>query len=192
MRTLPRVDGVCLRGAHEHRGRVGAAVLGRRVLVEAVGGLGLECVVSAPPLLQVAVEAHPGSVQVEVAHVAGAVVAERVHDIRGDERERAGAEHAVAVVEGERERAFEHVEAVRVQPVHVRVGPTLAGGVARLREHDVLEGEPDAHRPPGRDDDRLTTGSSMTRRSGSAAVVGLRVMAGGRLAGREPQRAETQ
>ena len=121
-------------GSHDHGGTDRA----RRPPAEDAGrsgrGLGPERLARTADLLQVPVEAQVGCVDVEVARLAGTVGAVAVDDVRGNEGKGAGAEHPVAVGEGHRDRAVEHVEAVCVQPVHVRVGPSLTRAVARLRE----------------------------------------------------------
>ena len=117
------------------------------MLVEAGRELGAERLARAADLLDVAVEADSGRVQVEKAHLASAGIAERVHHVRGHEGESTGADRMVAVRKGEHERACEDVEGVRVQPVHVQVWPALTACIARLGDDDILEREPDAHRP---------------------------------------------
>ena len=113
MSTLGR-SAISSPAARDHEAWIAPAVLGRRMLVERHRELGV-----VEPA-EIAVEAHPGRVEVEEAQVVGAVVAERVHDVGGDEDERSRPQRALAVLEREREHALEDVEAVGVLVVDVQ------------------------------------------------------------------------
>ena len=133
-----RTLGDQLSGTRDHEARVAPALPGRRVLIERHRELGV-----VEPA-EIAVEAHSRRVEVEEAQVVGAVIAERVHDVRGNERKGPGAEDALTILERQRQRAREDVEAVDVLVVDVELRPTLAGGIARLGDDQLVARDPDA------------------------------------------------
>ena len=107
--------------------------------------------------LHVAVEAHPWRVDVEEAHLTRPIVSECVHDVWRHEPECSRAEHPVSIVQPQRERTFQDVEAIRMEQVDVRFGSALACGVARIGDNDIVEPDQDLDAPfrPVGDDDWL-------------------------------------
>ena len=135
-------DGLALAGPVEDRIRERpAAVFGWIELVEVLTTLAA----------QHAAEAHARRVDVEKLGGRVARVPEGVHDVRRSGSERAGAaahlRHLGA--EAELDLAFEHVERVRVLPVHVWVRAFLAGLVAEPRDDDLREVAEDRDLPLG-------------------------------------------
>ena len=135
-------DGLALAGPVEDRIRERpAAVFGWIELVEVLTTLAAQHVA----------EAHARRVDVEEDGGRVARVPEGVHDVRRRGSECAGAAgHRRRIgPEAELNLAFEHVERVRVLPVHVRVRALLAGLVAETRNDDLREVAEDRDLPLG-------------------------------------------
>ena len=95
-------------------------------------------------------EAAPGRVEVQVAHVGVARVAEAVDDVRRHPRQRAGRHRQLPVLDAEPhgQLALQDVEEVRVVLVHVQVRALHPGAEARQRRvHRIAVGQ-DLHPAP--------------------------------------------
>ena len=150
----PALDALTFAGAAEDGvGEGSAAVFRRLELVESPSVLLAAVAAGAEHVA----EAHARGVDVEEDRGGAARVTERVDDVRRSGGKLSGPARQPLDFrpEAKFELTLEHVERVRVPPVHVRVRTLLAGLVAEPRERQQVDVGEDPDRPPRSVGDRL-------------------------------------